>query len=278
MSTQGKRRAYGQHFLRDRGLCARIADQAFELAREHGCGRMLEIGPGRGAITLPLIEGWDQNAGGMTEFVLVERDEALARHWKDTPPGDVPLRVECADMVEIDEALWLEPGPLAVVSNLPYSAGTAIVERLARKTAQIPFMVLMFQAEVAQRLRAERDTKAWGSLSIWMQNLWDVQKFATVPPGAFQPPPEVMSEVVILRRRAQPRIPGTTASPEAAAVWEKLLRTSFAHRRKMLRSGLPKNGPWLPALEASGIDPTRRAETLDWDEWSRFFQAALGRA
>jgi 16S rRNA (adenine1518-N6/adenine1519-N6)-dimethyltransferase len=279
MSTQGKRRAYGQHFLRDRALCLRIAQQAFQLARESGCKRMLEIGPGRGAITLPILDAWTSESGGMSEFLLVERDLDLARHWQDQAqrireealPGSAPLRVECADMVEIPETLWLEPGPLAVVSNLPYSAGTAIVERLARRPETIPFMLLMFQAEVAQRLRAEPSTKSWGSLSVWIQNRWDVEKFATVPPGAFQPPPEVMSEIVILRRRAQPRVRGTTDSPAAAEIWEKLLRTCFAHRRKMLRSGLPKSGPWLSALEASGIDPTRRAETLDWPEWEGVF-------
>ena len=274
MATQGKRRAFGQHFLKDRVLCDRIADRAFELLNEHQCIRMLEVGPGAGAITDPLLERLEKNvAPALTEFLLVERDRDLAARWKAEARSK--LRVECADMVRIEENLWLEPSPLGVVSNLPYSAGTAIVERLARQGRHIPFMLLMFQAEVGQRLRAEPDTRAWGSLSVWTQNLWDVEKFATVPPGAFAPPPEVMSEVVLLRRRSEPRIPGTEASPEARAQWESLVRISFAHRRKMLRSGLPKSGPWLAALAKSEIDPTRRAETLDWDDWKRFFEALL---
>lgn len=285
MPTHGKRRAYGQHFLRDRALCSRIAEQAFALAGEHHCRRLLEVGPGRGAITLPILAAWGTRAGKLSEFLLIEKDAVLARHWQDEAqklrqanlPGDASLRVECADMVELEESRWLEPGPLGVVSNLPYSAGTAIVERLARHRETIPVMLLMFQAEVAQRLRAEPGSKAWGSLSVWIQNLWDVERFATVPPGAFQPPPEVMSEIVILRRRAEPRVPGTCDSAASEALWEKLLRTSFAHRRKMLRSGLPKSGPWLSSLEASGIDPTRRAETLDWTEWGRFFHCVLER-
>jgi 16S rRNA (adenine1518-N6/adenine1519-N6)-dimethyltransferase len=153
---------------------------------------------------------------------------------------------------------------MGVVSNLPYSTGTAILDRLARE--EIPFMVLMFQAEVAQRLRAEPSTKAWGSLSIWLQNRWDVTRLCGVPPGAFSPPPDVDSEVVVLRRRAEPRV--AVKSEEA---WEKLLKVSFAHRRKMLRGSLPP--PYKAALEKAEIDGTKRAEALGWDEWSRFLGA-----
>ena len=283
MTTQGRRRAYGQHFLRDKALCDRIATSALELCRENGCQRLLEVGPGKGAITLPILEHWPELSGGMTELVLVEKDQKLAADWtaereqRLATIGKCPLRVESSDFLELPEERWLLPAPLGIVSNLPYSAGTAILDRLARSAESIPFMLLMFQAEVAQRIRAEPDTKAWGSLSVWIQNAWDVTRFATVPPGAFSPPPEVMSEVVVLRRRKEPRIPGTTRNKVAAELWEKLLKTAFAHRRKMLRSGLPRTGPWLEALEAAGIAGTRRAETLDWPDWEKLFSALSAR-
>jgi 16S rRNA (adenine1518-N6/adenine1519-N6)-dimethyltransferase len=260
MATRGKRRALGQHFLRDSRICERIAETAVEQARAHGCAALLEIGPGRGAITHPL-----RARAGELEFFVAERDPELVAHWRQEAPT---LRVEAGDFLELPEERWLGRTPLAVVSNLPYSVGTAIATRLARHTDTIPVMVLMFQAEVAQRLRAEPGTKAWGSLSVWIQNRWDVTKLLSVPPGAFSPPPEVDSEVVILTRRKQPRV---DVAPDAEEKWQTLLRLCFAHRRKMLRSGLPSDGPWRKALLTSSVNGTSRAEALNWDDWKDLF-------
>lgn len=268
MPAQGKRRALGQHFLKDQALANAIAERGVKEALESGCKSLLEIGPGRGAITLPLFEQL-KNSPSIRNFQLIEKDEYLAQKWKEQETGH-PFSVRVGDFLEVPESEWLGHSdlPLAVVSNLPYSSGTAILDRLARHTESIPVMVLMFQAEVAKRLRAEPSTKERGSLSIWIQNLWDVEKFLAVPPHAFAPPPEVNSEVVILKRRAQARIPNTT-NPEDAVIWESFLKVCFAHRRKMLRSSLP----WRNALELSGVDGTKRAEALQWQEWEQLFQA-----
>ncbi|MCM2279668.1 MAG: 16S rRNA (adenine(1518)-N(6)/adenine(1519)-N(6))-dimethyltransferase RsmA [Oligoflexia bacterium] len=262
MPAQGKRRALGQHFLKDRSICKLIAETGIQLAREHACRTLLEIGPGKGAITDPLVT-LRPEAPSIERFVLAERDRDFVSAWRSRA---VTEAVEEGDFLELPEERWLAPPPVAVVSNLPYSAGTAIVARLARHPETIPFMVLMFQAEVAQRLRAERGTKDWGSLSIWIQNRWDVRKLCLVPPEAFSPPPQVKSEVIVLTRRSAPRI---AVSDEA--VWEKLLKACFAHRRKMLRASLRSAQPYLRALQASGIDPTKRAEALDWEEWARLY-------
>ena len=274
MPAQGKRRALGQHFLKDQALANAIAERGVKEAVESGCKSLLEIGPGRGAITLPLCEQL-KNQTSISNFQLIEKDDQLALKWlerskqndQNTGPS---FSVRVGDFLEIPESEWLGHAhlPLAVVSNLPYSSGTAILNRLARHTESIPVMVLMFQAEVAKRLRAEPSTKERGSLSIWVQNLWDVEKLLSVPPHAFAPPPEVNSEVVILKRRAQPRIPQTTG-PEDEVIWESFLKVCFAHRRKMLRSSIP----WRNALELSGVDGTKRAEALQWQEWERLFQA-----
>lgn len=265
MAQHGRRRAYGQHFLRDQAVCDRIADTAIEEALKEGCASLLEIGPGKGAITEPLLTRLGHLDGKPLEFIVCEKDPRIAPEWA----GRQGMRFEHADFLELDEARWLGNPPLAVVSNLPYSVGTAIVDRLARHHAEIPVMVLMFQAEVAQRLRAERGTKDWGSLSIWIQNRYDVKKLMGVAPGAFVPPPDVQSEVVVLRRRAKPWIDSSVDE----GLWERLLKASFAHRRKMLRSGLP--GDLRNPLVASGLDGTKRAEALDWDEWRRLFEATL---
>lgn len=268
MATRGKRRALGQHFLRDQSITRAIATAVAAEARRHHCQALMEIGPGKGAITLPL-QGELENIPMLRRFFLVEKDPALAREWarSGTP-------VEERDFLDLEDSIWLQTLPLAVASNLPYSAGTAILLKLARHPKEIPVMVLMFQAEVAKRLRAVPSTKEWGSLSVWIQNRWDVEKLLFVPPGAFSPPPEVDSEVVILRGRQEPRIPVEPGSPQEE-LWNQLLRAAFAHRRKMLRSGLPSSGGWRNALEQSGVDGTKRAEALTWEEWSRLYAAVL---
>lgn len=275
MPVFGKRRALGQHFLRDTAIIDRIARTAVELAHETGCRALLEIGPGKGAITLPLLDLLEANPGQIERMTVAERDRDLIEEWNDRSiardgafeEAKPPLIVEPGDFNDLDDSRWLSITPLAVASNLPYSAGTAILQKLARHPDKIPFMVLMFQAEVAHRLRAEPDTKAWGSLSIWIQNVWDVRKLVSAPPRAFAPPPDVDSEVVVLTRREEPRVRVRDNDQ-----WEALLKACFAHRRKMLRSGLPE-GPFRAALARSGIDPTLRAEALSWEQWQAFYEA-----
>jgi 16S rRNA (adenine1518-N6/adenine1519-N6)-dimethyltransferase len=232
----GKRRALGQHFLRDKNIAGKIAATAVAEARKNGCRVLLEIGPGKGAITEPLLDQLNAEDGSVKQMILAERDSELIALWEERARQGVgfPLRVEGGDFVELPEERWLTDAPIAVASNLPYSAGTAITVRLARHFDKIPVMVLMFQAEVARRLRAEQGSKEWGSLSVWIQNRWDVTKLVAVPPGAFAPPPDVDSEVVVLRRRAEPRVP-VPHDAKGEELWDSLLRVSFAHRRKMLR-------------------------------------------
>jgi 16S rRNA (adenine1518-N6/adenine1519-N6)-dimethyltransferase len=278
MPTLGRRRAFGQHFLKDRSIATRIAQTAIEAAEKSGCATVFEIGPGKGAITEPILE-FAHRSEVVKKIILCEKDRALAAEWTERSRDDQLLRVQDSDFLELDEREWLGQAPLIIASNLPYSAGTAIFIRLAKHPEQIKSMVLMFQSEVAARLRAEIGTKAWGSLSIWTQNRWDVTKLVTVPPGAFQPPPEVMSEVVTLVPREKPRVIIPVTEPmkvrKAEELWDSLLKTSFLHRRKMLRSGLPKSGPFRNALELSGVDGTKRAEALDWQEWEKLFHAFL---
>lgn len=272
MPVFGKRRALGQHFLRDQGIIDKIARTAISEAQRTGCRALLEIGPGRGAITLPLLDLLDaQPELKIERMMLAEADRGLVVEWKERAANrsnvELPLTVEAGDFNELADERWLDIKPLAVASNLPYSAGTAILQKLARHPDAIPVMVLMFQAEVAARLRAEVGTKAWGSLSIWIQNQWDVRKLCAAPPGAFAPPPDVDSEVVVLIRRSEPRVRVT--DPDA---WEALLKACFAHRRKMLRSGLPE-GHIREALARSGIDPTLRGEALSWEQWQRLYES-----
>ncbi len=274
MSPFNKRRAFGQHFLKDRTITQQIAETVLTEAKRGDCQALLEIGPGKGAITEPIL-AMLKSEPAVPKLILCEKDRILAQRWKDEAlSSHFKLQIEEADFLELTSQHWLQSTPLAVVSNLPYSAGTRILTTLAKYPHKITVMVLMFQAEVAHRLRATSGTKDWGSLSIWIQNRWDVKKLVSVPPRSFSPPPQVNSEVVILTPRALARIPNTE-SAENEALFENLVKTCFAHRRKMLRSSLPSSGIWREALAQSGIDGTRRAEMLGWEDWEKFFAAAL---
>lgn len=276
--TSRRRRAFGQHFLRDEKAIASILAPFFsELANTPPDTRVLEVGPGQGALTQPLFKGLDKGLYGR-EVLLVEKDPGLARDWKAALPTLYPSsRILEEDFLELKETDWLPAGGnLAVLSNLPYSTGTAILTRLAARPDRIPFMVLMFQEEVAERLRAKPSTPDRGSLSLWIQNLWEVTKILRVSPRSFEPPPRVFSEVVLLRARDRPMIEATTGREE---LWQKCLSLAFQNRRKMLRSGAFGNTPrGAEALRRSGVDETARAEALDWAEWGKLFEAFIDSA
>ncbi len=280
MPASRRRRAFGQHFLNDAKVIREIVDQTFACVEACDAAALLEVGPGRGAITRPLLEKFSGTA--LSRFLIVEKDDRLSDAWLEEGKKDERIEVLAADFLDVPAETYLKRTPLVVVSNLPYSAGTAILLELVRHREQIPSMVLMFQAEVAARLRAVPGDKAWGSLSLWIQNAWDVRKLCSVPPRSFNPPPDVNSEVVVLTARSTLRLPAPTP-PELADPgewdakwnenWEKLIRIPFLHRRKMLRSGLPKNSIWKESFDHAELDGTRRAEDLDWSEWKKWMDS-----
>jgi 16S rRNA (adenine1518-N6/adenine1519-N6)-dimethyltransferase len=268
--AQAKRRAYGQHFLVDDKLCQDIANRTLDLAKKSGSDLVIEIGPGSGALTkhlLPLCQS--QNLS----LLIIERDREIAERWqKETHTAPYVKKVIQSDFLDLKPEDWQLGKRITVVSNLPYSAGTAIFTELARYRSLIPYMVLMFQKEVSDRLEAPPSTPDRGSLSVWTQNFWHVERICDVKPAAFRPPPKVMSSVQIFSARTEPRIPGTEI-PQNEDQFEKLLKIAFAHRRKMLRSSIPAGSAWKSALEKSGVDITLRPEALDWPEWMAWWNA-----
>lgn len=265
MKTFDKRKAFGQHFLSDATIINGIVSETMSALERNPDHSLLEIGPGKGAITRPLIS----NLPLEKNFFVAERDKVLIEFWK--PESRITKLLE-GDFLDQSDEVLKSLGKIVVVSNLPYSAGTAIVVKLCEQASQIPEMVLMFQAEVAKRLYAAPSTPDRGSLSLYIQNEWDVKRLLVVKPEAFTPPPKVMSEVVTLKRRAQPHV----ALPDEAArkKWNELLKTAFLHRRKMLRVNLGKSR-WKDALEKSGVDPTLRAEALEWKDWEAIWRSSL---
>ena len=262
MASFNKQKAFGQHFLNDSGVIQTIIKESLKALESNPDHALLEIGPGEGALTKPMMEA----LGGKIPFYLAERDRELISFWKPEPRI---VRILEGDFLSHPPELLKEISPFVVMSNLPYSAGTGIVIMLAEMKAIIPEMILMFQAEVAKRIYSPPSTPDRGSLSLYIQNEWDVKKLIAVKLSSFTPPPKVMSEVIRLKRRAEPHI--NVDEPQNREFWNELLKTSFKQRRKMLRGNLAGTR-WQKGLEKGGVDPTKRAESLNWDEWKAIWK------
>lgn len=247
----------GQHFLRDGRVIARIIEALGDIKGK----RVVEIGPGPGVLTRPLLEA------GVGELIVVEKDPRMVdvlRGW-DTPR----LRVMEADALRV---LWqdLVDDETVVVGNLPYNVGTEIVADLAtlglRAGMRPKALVFMLQKEVVGRICAKVGGREWGRLGVLCQWLCEVEDLFDVAPGCFVPPPKVVSSVVKLSPLPQPR-----GEVDWKAL-DKVVRAGFGQRRKMLRAAM-KGVLDEAAIAAAGIEPTLRAEQVDVAGWVR-----LGRA
>ncbi len=258
------RKALGQNFLLDLNLTAKIARQAGDLT---GCD-VLEVGPGPGGLTRGLL------AEGARRVVAVERD-ARCRPALAEIAAAYPGRLEVieGDALTFDVAAHLRP-PVKVVSNLPYNVGTELLTRWLDTPDWPPFwesLTLMFQREVAERIVARPGGKAYGRLAILAQWRSEARIVMDLPPGAFTPPPKVRSAVVHLTALPAPRHP---ADPK---VLTRLVAAAFNQRRKMLRASLRGVAPDIEAkLEAAGIAPTDRAETVSLEKFCALARILAG--
>ncbi len=261
------RRRFGQHFLEpvwQRKVLDAIAPAPGE--------RFLEIGPGRGALTLGL-------AARGAEVVGIEVDRDLAAEL--SARADAGIRVVCADVLAVDLAALVRevagaredgaPGvPVRVAANLPYNISSPVLFRLvgaARSTGLLRDATLMLQAEVAARVAASPGGGDYGPLSVLTQLHADVDTLLALPPGAFRPPPKVHSAVIRLRFRP-PRVDVGDLDG-----FEAMVRTAFTQRRKTLANGLrafaaARHADLAAALGRAGLDGRRRPETLSLEELS----------
>jgi 16S rRNA (adenine1518-N6/adenine1519-N6)-dimethyltransferase len=259
------RKSLGQNFLMDLNLTARIARVSGSLAG----ATVVEVGPGPGGLTRALL------AEGAERVIAIERDErclaALAEisaHY----PGR--LTVIAGDALAVDVAPWLD-GPARIVANLPYNVGTELFVRWmtpetnhGRWPPWWESLTLMFQREVAERIVARPGSGAYGRLSVLAQWRARARIAFEVDPAAFTPPPKVTSAVV----HVVPAEPMAEVSPR---LLETVVAAAFAQRRKMLRQSLKTRfAEPLALLDAAGIDPTRRAETLSIAEFLALARAA----
>ncbi|MEM0922638.1 MAG: 16S rRNA (adenine(1518)-N(6)/adenine(1519)-N(6))-dimethyltransferase RsmA [Pseudomonadota bacterium] len=243
------KKALGQNFLMDLNLTGRIARASGPLQG----ATVVEIGPGPGGLTRALL------AEGAAKVIAVERDRRcldalaeIAAHY----PGR--LEIIEGDALQIDLAPHLT-GPARICANLPYNIGTELLIRWLTPPSWPPCwesLTLMFQREVAERITADPGGKSYGRLSILAQWRCKARACFDVHPSAFTPPPKVTSSVVHLR-------PGEMPEGIEPARLERIVAAAFAQRRKMLRQSLKTILPDPVAfLEARGIAPTSRAETL----------------
>jgi len=251
--ARARRRALGQHFLVDPDVVA----QTIAFAALEPGAPVLEIGPGEGALTAGLLE-----SGHRVLAVEIDRELAALLHRHD----HTRLEVVVADFLELDPGTR-ERLPRLVVANLPYSTGTAILERLLEAPERVDRIVVMLQREVADRLCAKPGNRTYGALTVLTALHARVRRGFDVPPSAFRPPPEVESTVIRLDVEPAPR-----AAVQDESGFRRVVRAAFAQRRKTLRNALAatfgREGT-EGALERVGIDPVRRAETLSLEEFAR---------
>ncbi len=253
------RKRFGQNFLQDQNIIGRLVTA---INPQQG-DNMVEIGPGQAALTSPLLEKI-----GHMHAVELDRDLITLLEATMAPKG---LTIHACDALKFDFSTLLDNNaPLRVVGNLPYNISTPLLFHLLTYEQRVKDMHFMLQLEVVDRLAAGPGSKTYGKLSVITQYYCQIDKLFNVPPGAFFPPPKVMSAIV----RLVPRKFSVTANNETAL--QQLVTTSFSQRRKTLRNNLKQllNAEQLETLAelivASGslnIKLSDRPETLSVEDY-----------
>lgn len=249
MAEHIARKRFGQHFLRDDDIIAAIV----HAIRPHPDDNLVEIGPGLGALTRPLLEA-------LPRFHVVELDrDIVARLARQYPPER--LHIHAADALEFD---FSRLGPrLRVVGNLPYNISTPLLFHLAGHADVLHDIHAMLQKEVVDRMTAHPGHNDYGRLSVMLQYHFDMEALFDVPPESFQPPPKVQSAVV----RMIPRpFPGIAAHDHA--LFARTVAQAFSQRRKTLRNSLGKTVDDAD-YRVLDIDPSLRAENLSVETFIR---------
>jgi 16S rRNA (adenine1518-N6/adenine1519-N6)-dimethyltransferase len=255
------KKGLGQHFLRDRGIVHKIINKARLDPSDH----VLEIGSGLGALTIPL-------AALVHHVVAVEKDPGLAEMLKKRLSQDdisnVRLINEDILKLELEGISGLPGKKMKVIGNLPYNISTPFLERLVENRNLVSKAVLMFQLELARRLTASPGNKAFGAMTVLVQYHAHISPLLKVSKASFYPRPKVDSMVLELDfEKPHPR------RAEDEAKFKMVVKGAFAHRRKTLLNSLKRalfnrtSEEILDALHKCAIDPGKRAETLNIDDF-----------
>ena len=240
-SSHRPRKRFGQHFLRDPGVVRKIVEAIAPAADDF----LVEIGPGQGVLTLPLLARVKR-----LEVIEIDRDLAAAL------PGE-RIKVHVADALEFDFGVFAKG--VRIVGNLPYNISTPLLFHVARYADRVRDLHFMLQLEVVERMVAKHSTAAYGRLSVMLQTRFRMEKLFRVAPGAFRPPPKVDSAVVRMVPLGAP-----LGCDEKR--FEQVVREAFSARRKTLRNALSLEPDDYVALE---IDPQLRPENLSPQDYVR---------
>jgi 16S rRNA (adenine1518-N6/adenine1519-N6)-dimethyltransferase len=256
MGHEAKKR-FGQNFLVDQNIIADIV----RAIRPEAHDNMVEIGPGLGALTRPLLKTLDK-----LHVVEIDRD-IIARLKTDYPQDRIVIHE--GDALKFDFATL--GAPLRIVGNLPYNISSPLLFHFAEYAERITDMHFMLQNEVVERMVAEPSTAAYGRLSVMLQYRFYMEKLLDVPPQSFRPAPKVDSAIV----RMIP-LPADKIAVKEEALYAKVVTAAFGQRRKTLRNTLRD---YLSEEEFAqlGIDPQLRAENLGVEEFTRIANHLSGR-
>ena len=239
------KKSLGQHFLADSAVVERIIRAIDPQPGE----QLVEIGPGAGALTFPLL----RRHGRLT---VIEFDRDLIAPLRAAAEGVGELEIIHRDVLQVDFAELAQAGPIRLVGNLPYNISSPILFHALEHAAAIRDMHFMLQKEVVDRMAAEPGGKDYGRLSVMLQACCRVEALFVVPPQAFRPPPKVDSAIVRLLPRPAEEI-GILDRKRFAEV----VKAAFGQRRKTLRNALSTLAD-AAIIEAVGIDPASRAERV----------------
>ncbi len=249
MSQHRARKRFGQNFLTDTSIVRQIADR-YQNTKQ----TIVEIGPGRGALTEALLD-----CG--SNVVALELDRDLIPLLQKQFAARSNFKLLQGDALKFDWSTLAAESPLHIVGNLPYNIATPLIFTLLDNLAVVSDMQFMLQWEVVSRLCAQPGGKHYGQLSVVVQNLCDAHALFEVPASAFSPAPKVISGVVQLIPRQTPLV-----DPALHTEFNHLVKCAFAQRRKTLRNNL-KGMLSSEQIGDCGIDPSQRAETLGIEQF-----------
>lgn len=253
------RKRFGQHFLQDRQVIQRIVDAIMPMPNQH----LVEIGPGQGALTLPILKK-------VGKLDVIELDRDLIPQLKMRCAEKNNLVIHQADALEFDYTTLLQNSqPIRLIGNLPYNISTPLIFHLLKFAPHIVDMHFMLQKEVVDRLAARHATEAYGRLSIMAQYHCRISALFNVSPSAFHPPPQVESSIVrLIPHRELPY------QAENFAHFAELVKTAFSQRRKTLRNSLKtmvNDKNW----EDVHLDSQLRPEQLSLGEYVKLSNALV---
>ncbi len=249
--TDAKKRL-GQNFLHDRGVIDAIVLAIDPKPGDH----IVEIGPGQGALTLPLLD----RHGALT---AIEFDRDLLQPLTAAAQGHGDLSLVNADVLKVDFTALAGGRPLRLVGNLPYNLSSPILFHALEHADAVIDMHFMLQKEVVERMAAAPGSKVYGRLSVMLQAFCSVTPLLQVPPGAFQPAPKVDSAVV----RLVPHVRANIGIDDPAR-FAQVVRAAFGQRRKTLRNALSGVAD-TSDIESAGLRPDMRAEQIAVNEFIR---------